>query len=66
MALREQLKQRNLTFAEVANRLDVSVPLISHWCSERVRISAERALELHREFGIPLHELRPDIWEGEG
>jgi DNA-binding transcriptional regulator YdaS (Cro superfamily) len=62
MNLREHLRSKSLSYRSVADRLHVSVPLISHWCSGEVRIAAERAQALHREFSIPLEDLRPDLW----
>lgn len=29
---------------------------------DQKRISAESAMVYHRALGIPLHELRPDLW----
>jgi DNA-binding transcriptional regulator YdaS (Cro superfamily) len=43
-----------------ARRLGVSHVATYKW--ERNRVSAERALHIHREFGIPKWKLRPDLW----
>ena len=34
-------------------------------CHGLRRISAESALKYHRAFGIPLSDLRPDLWPPE-
>jgi DNA-binding transcriptional regulator YdaS (Cro superfamily) len=32
------------------------------WRKGTRRVSSDRALEIEREFNIPRHQLRPDLW----
>ena len=44
--------------AKLARSLKLTRAAITQW----ERIPAERAVEVSRISGIPLHELRPDLW----
>ena len=59
--LREFLMRRNRT-KEVAEALGISPAAVSAW----ERVPAERAHAIADAFGIPLHEIRPDLWPGDG
>ena len=45
----------------LADELECSSALVSRWRYRR--IPAERAKAVSEKTGIPLHRLRPDIWE---
>jgi len=46
--------------ALLAQRLKCSQAAVSKWL--RIRVPAERAIEIERATGVPRHELRPDLW----
>jgi DNA-binding transcriptional regulator YdaS (Cro superfamily) len=46
--------------AELARRLGVNKTAISQW--RKREIPVKRARDVSRISGIPLHELRPDVW----
>ena len=50
--------------AELARRLRCSKQLVSHWRVGRLRVPAERAVEIEQITGgeIMRGELRPDLW----
>jgi len=50
--------------AELARRLRCSKQLVSHWRVGRLRIPAERAVEIEQITNgeIQRGELRPDLW----
>ena len=49
-----------LTQIQAAERFDVSQPTISKW--EQGKFAPEQCPQIHQVTGIPLHELRPDIY----
>lgn len=65
MTLLTSLSERKIARKAVAAALGVSEPLVSQWCTEKLRIPAERAMEIHKRFGISLYEMRPDLWTPE-
>ena len=62
MSLRDAIRAKGLKQRDVARRAHVSEAALSHWCSERHIIPAEKAMLLHREYDIPLSAMRPDLW----
>jgi DNA-binding transcriptional regulator YdaS (Cro superfamily) len=56
------LRGKNLTQRELADRLGISRAMVSHWCCDRKRITAERALDIERATGISRAEIRPDLF----
>lgn len=65
MTLDEYLKERTQT--DLARRLKVTQGLVGHWVSGRVKISAERALDIENatDGAVTRNELRPDIFGSE-
>ena len=51
---------QELTQMQVAERLGVGQPAVAKW--EEGKVSHSKALAVHQLTGIPLHELRPDIY----
>lgn len=51
-----------ISTSKIAEILGVTMPFVSHVKSGRKRFSADHARKLHKEFGIPLWDLRPDIY----
>lgn len=47
--------------AVLARALGITMPAITHW--KRRGIPAERVQAVSRLTGIPLHELRPDLFD---
>lgn len=43
----------------------VAFQVVFDHCQGKKRISAESALKYHQAFGIPLSDLRPDLWPPE-
>lgn len=62
MSLASYMTEHSLTDTEVGYRLGVSAEAVRLWRHGKRRITAEKAQLINREFGIPLHSLRPDIW----
>lgn len=52
----------DISTSKIAEILGVTMPFVSHVKKGRKRFSPEHARKLHKEFGIPLWELRPDIY----
>ncbi|MCB1723236.1 MAG: helix-turn-helix domain-containing protein [Gammaproteobacteria bacterium] len=48
--------------AAFGQKIGVSQGMVSNWVTRRARITAERAVQIHAEFGIPLHVMREDLW----
>lgn len=44
----------------------VAFQVVYDHCQGKKRISAETAVVYHDAFGIPLSDLRPDLWPPEG
>lgn len=66
--LSEQLAAAEISQSELAEKLGVSHGLVSHWCTGRKRITAERARDIELATGgrISRQALRPDVFEGSG
>lgn len=47
---------------KLAAALGIAAPAITGW-KLRGMIPAERARDIERVTGVPLHELRPDLWD---
>lgn len=54
--------ERRLSQMDVARVLKTSKATISRYESGIRRIPVDVAKRIHAEFGIPLNEIRPDIW----
>jgi DNA-binding transcriptional regulator YdaS (Cro superfamily) len=48
--------------AEFARSLGVTQGLVSQWVNQTTRITAERAVQIHQVHGVPLSDIRPDLW----
>jgi DNA-binding transcriptional regulator YdaS (Cro superfamily) len=46
----------------LAKRLGVTHQTVLKWRDGRLRITAERAVDVEREVGVERHRLRPDLW----
>ena len=53
-------KRNGVSVKEFARKTGVQEPAVCKW--ERSRVSAVKALAVHRVTGIPLHVLRPDLY----
>jgi len=51
--------------AELAELLEVTTPYISQCKHGRKKWAAKYARTIHKEYGIPLWELRPDVYPRE-
>ena len=46
----------------LAEKINVTQQAISALVKRGARVSAEMAISIERETGVPRHELRPDLW----
>jgi len=53
---------KDIPTSEIAELLNVTMPFVSHVKGGRKRFSAEQTIKLSQTFGIPLWEIRPDIY----
>lgn len=53
----------DLSNREVAAALGVTPQCIHSWRSGRNQINPTNAKILNARFGLPLHVLRPDVWD---
>lgn len=63
MSLASYMADHSLNDAEVGARLGVTAEAVRLWRHGKRRIAPITAKRIEREFGIPLHLLRPDIWQ---
>jgi len=61
--LKSLLNERGLRLAGAAARVGVTRATLTRWAQGQV--PAERAHALAEATGIPLHDLRPDLWPRE-
>ena len=61
MTLATYLDKKGNTAVALAARLGVTHPSVLRWAAGRV--PAERVRAVSAETGIPLHELRPDLFD---
>lgn len=63
MDLKTYLKTSGTTQLEFARRIGVSQSTIAHWVKGRLRVPAERLIDVCRASGgrVSAHELRPDL-----
>jgi DNA-binding transcriptional regulator YdaS (Cro superfamily) len=61
MDIREAIKAKGLSQRALADLAGVTEARVSQWISG-VRVPAERCLAVSAATGIPLHDLRPDIY----
>jgi DNA-binding transcriptional regulator YiaG len=62
-AIDRAFKDRGLTSGEVARFLNVTPQCVQSWRSGRNRISPTYARLLNEQYELPLHVLRPDVWD---
>jgi len=58
-------KLNDIPTAELAELLDVTTPYVSQCKHGRKRWSTKHARTIHKAYGIPLWELRPDVYPKE-
>jgi transcriptional regulator with XRE-family HTH domain len=63
MTLASYLAAKGLTDAQFAAMVGVSGELVRLWRHGRRAVSARRASAVSELTGIPLHELRPDVFK---
>lgn len=63
--LMKTIKNKTMSFAEVGRLVKYGRDTVSRHCNGQRQISAEAALRYHKALEIPLHELRPDLFEKE-
>lgn len=61
--LKTLLDDRGIRLCDLAARLGVHRANVSRWA--KYGVSAERAVDIERETGIPRQTLRPDLWGGD-
>jgi len=61
-ALQKLIESRFKNQSEMAQSIGVSQGLVSEWLSGNKKPSGQKCLLIHKKFGVPLHELRPDIY----
>ncbi len=61
--LRDKIKELGIQQYQIAVALGRDPSRISRWLSGDEIIPAELAKKLHVETGIPLCDIRPDLWE---
>jgi DNA-binding transcriptional regulator YdaS (Cro superfamily) len=62
MSAIEDAIERAKGMRPLAKRLGVTHQTVLKWRDGRLRITAERAIDVERETGVPRHRLRPDLW----
>lgn len=62
-ALEKYRQDHDLSCVEMAAIVGCRHSTISRHCNDKRPISGDFVLLYHAKFGIPLHELRPDIFE---
>ncbi|MCT4627037.1 helix-turn-helix transcriptional regulator [Halodesulfovibrio sp.] len=60
--IEEYRRDHKVTFAEIARRCSLDRSVVLRHCKGERRIGGEAALRYHAKLGIPLPELRPDIF----
>lgn len=63
MSLASYMLDHDLSDAEMGGRLGVTAEAVRLWRHGKRRIAPVTAKRIEREFGIPLHQLRPDLWQ---
>jgi len=58
-------KINDVKTSELAKLLNVTPCFISHVKHGRNKFSAKQSLKINKEFGIPLYEIRPDVYPKE-
>ena len=48
---------------EISKETGIGYSVVWRHLHGQKKISAEFAMKYHKTYGIPLHELRPDLWE---
>lgn len=60
--LRKYRDSREMTLADLAERLGVDKSTVQRWETGRVRIPADRIIDVERETGVSRVDLRPDLF----
>lgn len=60
--LRKYRDSREMTLADLAERLGVDKSTVQRWETGRVRIPADRIIDVERETGVSRADLRPDLF----
>ena len=55
------LKEQNMRLSDLARAVDVDKATATRW--SQGNIPPERVRDVASATGIPLHELRPDLWD---
>ncbi len=63
MTVDDSMARAGLTDQQAASLLNVSREAVRLWRRGQRRMLPRHARALHASFGIPLHELRPDVWD---
>jgi transcriptional regulator with XRE-family HTH domain len=62
--LDEVLTERGMSTAQLAFFFKVSPNAARKWRMGESQLSPAHAIQVSKDLGIPLHKLRPDIWDG--
>ena len=65
-AIQRLFADYGLTCLQVSRFLGVSRQSVLAWRTGRNRISPAYAKSLNAKYGLPLHVLRPDVWDAPG
>ena len=61
-ALEQYRVENDLTYGAMASQAQTAKGALYQHCQGKRTISAESAVRYHDTLGIPLSELRPDLW----
>lgn len=61
--LEQYRKQKKLTFAAIGRDCGLTTTAVLRHCKGERKIGGEAALRYHVNLGIPLRELRPELFE---
>lgn len=63
-AIETYRKRNKCTYASIAEKVGLSAGAVVYaHCHHLRTISAESAIKYSHKLNIPLHEIRPDLWE---
>jgi len=61
--LAEVIARHDVTKAQIVEKIGVTGQAVSLWITGKRQPSVATARLIHQIFNIPLHELRPDVWQ---